>query len=245
MKIKLFLYSVCFICSLIGIQQVSADGHDERDIGGTVKLFLSGGVLSPSFQTIDYKDKDANDPTTSGSGIVLDINIGRGNHAIAVDYYAFTEIYSDTFTLIIEDFDNNVDVYSFSTEIEEQFSALLLGYRYHFNGGFYIGGGLLNVNAPTLTQTIDGSRYGIADFTRTFEFEAVQPLALTLGYDHVFASGFTIGAHLLRSASIDAKLDSVSFDDGESIDVSGEDTSGFDLKDGIIQSLGLGIGYSW
>ncbi len=256
MKIKLFLYSVCFICSLTGIQQVSADGHNERDIGGTVKLFLSGGVLSPSFQTIDYEDKNADDPTASGSGIVLDINIGRGNHAIVIDYYAFTETYSGTSTFNFVNSDTNTLVAAgFSTEIKEQFNALLLGYRYHFNGGFYIGGGLLSVSPPTLTRIADGSRYGIPDIEETFEFENAQPLALTLGYDHIFDSGFTIGAHLLRSASVDSKVDSYSLSFADvSADVSadsistslfGENISDFDIKGGIIQSVGLGIGYSW
>ena len=232
MKIKLFLYSVCFICSLIGIQQVSADGHDERDIGGTVKLFLSGGVLSPSFQTIDYKDKVANDPTTSGSGIVLDINPGRSNHAIAVDYYAFKETYSHP--------DNEAKGRS-AADVEEEFNALLLGYRYHFNGGFYIGGGILSLNSPTQTSDID-DEFGKTEVV--FTYESARPLAITLGYDHIFASGFTIGAHLLRSASVDAKLDTWTID-GKKVDFRGFDTSSFDLKDGIIQSLGLGIGYSW
>ncbi len=231
MKIKLFLYSVCFICSLTGIQQVSADEHDERDIGGTVKLFISGGSLSPSFQTIDYEDKDADDPTTSGSGIILDINLGRGNHAIALDYYSFTETYGTPETEFL-----------YATNTEENFTALLLGYRYHFNGGFYIGGGILSLNGPTLTYTIDRNEFGSSE--STFEYESAQPLALTLGYNHIFDSGFTIGAHLLRSASVDAKLDSVS-SGGRSFDASSADTSDLDLKDGIIQSLGLGIGYSW
>ena len=233
MKIKLFLYSVCFICSLTGIQQVSANGHNERDIGGTVKLFLSGGVLSPSLQTIDYKDKDVNDPDTSGWGIVLDINIGRGNHAIAIDYYAFTETYSES----LDAFDSPFDT-------EEKFTALLLGYRHHFNSGFYVGGGILNLNSPRIISTSNINGQGYIDLTG--KFESVQPLAITLGYNHIFDSGFTIGAHLLRSSAVNSKLDSLSISlNGESLDVSDFDTSDIELKDGIIQSLGLGIGYSW
>ena len=223
MKIKVLLYGVCFICSLTGIQQVSAD---ERDIGGTVKFFLSGGLLSPSFQTIDYKDKDANDPSTSGSGIVLDINPGRGNHAIAIDYYAFTETYSEPETEFL-----------FGIDTKEEFTALLLGYRYHFNGGFYIGGGILSLSGPTITNTVVRNEFG--NFEIIGKFESVQPLALTLGYDHVFASGFTLGAHLLRSASVDSEIDSISFG-GISFDATGAD-----LEDIVIQSVGLGIGYSW
>ena len=232
MKIRLFLYSVCFICSLTGIQQVSAD---ERDIGGTVKLFLSGGVLSPSFQTIDYKDKDASNPTTSGGGIVLDINLGRSNHAIAVDYYTFTETYSPS-ELEAE--------FGFAIDVKEEFDALLLGYRYHFNSGFYIGGGILNLNNPTFTATSDINGRGRFEFI--VKQKSARPLALTLGYDHVFDSGFTIGAHLLRSASIDAKFDSTSTTlivDGISFDLS--DPTDPTLEDIVIQSVGLGIGYSW
>ena len=244
MKIKLFLYSVCFICSLTGIQQVSADGHGERDIGGTVKFFLSGGVLSHSLQTIDYKDKDVSDPTTSGSGIVLDINLGRGNHAIALDYYAFTEVYSITTTEDTIDSDDNViSSVVLLAEGKEEYNALLLGYRYHFNSGFYIGGGILSINSPTITQTVDLK--GAGKLEAVGKFESAQPLALTLGYDHVFASGFTIGAHLLRSASINSKLDSVSLSISGVPVVTSDDASDFDIKEGIIQSLGLGIGYSW
>ncbi len=237
MKIKLFLYSVCFICSLTGIQQVSADGHDERDIGGTIKLFLSGGSLSPSLQTIDYEDKDADDPTTSGGGIVLDINLGRGNHAIALDYYTFTETYSSS-QLEAE--------FGFAIDAKEEFDALLLGYRYHFNSGFYIGGGILNLNNPTFTATSDIN--GLGRFEYIIKQKSARPLALTLGYDHVFDSGFTIGAHLLRSASIDAKPDSSSATlilDGIGDLSDFIDTSGVDLEDIVIQSVGLGIGYSW
>ena len=233
---KALLCAICFICSLTGIQQVSADGHDERDIGGSIKFFLSGGVLSPSLQRIDYKDKDASNPRISGGGIVLDINPGRSNHAIALDYYEFREGYR-----------GSENVFNSPTDTDEEFTALLLGYRYHFNSGFYIGGGILSLNSPTITYTYTTNELGLLE--SIVKFKSVRPLALTLGYDHIFDSGFTLGVHLLRSVSIDTKFDSLSTTDtdkGTNFDLPDSiDISNLDIEDIVIQSVGLGIGYSW
>ncbi len=276
MKFKLFLYSLFFICSLTGIQAVSADEldtngtsdekdtndeqdtsdeqdtNDEQDTSdekdtnaekntsneqkkrkaaGTIKLFLSGGLVLPELQTIGYKDKNAYEPTDSGVGFVLDINPGRGNHAVAVDYYTFKEEYSESESSV-----------RFESEIEENFNVLLLGYRYHFNFGLYVGGGLMNLNDPTITAVVDTNENSENEVI--LGYKSVSPLALTLGYNHVFTSGFTIGAHLLRSSPVDLELTSYSID-GRSIDLAGADTSDFDIKDFIIETVGLGIGYSW
>ena len=232
MKIKLFLYNICFICSLAGIQIVSADEHGKQNIGGTIKLFISGGLLSPSFQTIDYEGKEVDNPAVSGSGLVLDINAARSNHAVAIDYYIFRETYSLSGTGSNLVFDT-----------QEEFNALLLGYRYHFNGGFYIGGGILSLNSPTLTATSFNEQGSVE---QVLGYESGQPLAITFGYDHIFANGFVIGAHLLRSLPVDLALSSYSASvNGRAVDVSNLDISFPDIKGGVIQSIGLGIGYSW
>ncbi len=230
---KALLYSICFVCSLTGIQQVSADGHNERNIGGTVKFFLSGGVLSPFFQRIDYKYKISNEPTTSGSGFVLDIKPNRGNHAIALDYYTFTETYR------LPDLEAELN---YVIDDEVKFNGLFLGYRYHFNSGFYIGGGVLSLDHPTRTFTFN--RNEDRKYELIVGYKSISPLALTLGYDHIFASGFTLGVHLLGSSSIRSEINYISVD-GVSRDLTGLDTTVFELRDGIIQSVGLGIGYSW
>ena len=150
--------------------------------GGRINLMLSGAPLIDSFQSVEYKDNAGESDGKSGYGIIFDY-IFPGGHAIAVDYYSFTEKFIEL-----------SDLYDATDEV----LGLFLGYRHHFPFGFYLGGGvtLLDFTSTVhdIPSLVDEDDNIISTDDLISEFEQASPITLTLGYQHSFSSRFFIGS---------------------------------------------------
>ncbi len=186
---------------------------------GRINVMLSGGPL----QSFEYKDKETEPDSESGFGLVFDY-IFPGGHAIAVDYYSFTEVQE------IND-----------SDVTDEYSGVFLGYRHHFPFGFYLGGGVILLDSTRTRSDFplydeDGNIIGADDLVG--KFERASPITVTLGYQHAFSSGFALGAHLLNTLPTTLKLDTLRHG-GETSDAEGE------LEDFSIRSVGFLVGYAW
>ncbi len=231
MKIKIFLYSICFVSCFAGIQTTRADG-----LAYKFQFFLGGTPTTPSAKGLNAGSPASDDYSTSALGIVSDIIVDY-SHAIAIDYYRFRENYKGTYT---ETYGTPRTELRLAANVEERYDGLLLGYRYHFPFGLYLGGGLLYLDNPSINFSVNYNNYGNSEVLA--RYKGVQPLAFTLGYNYISEGGFVIGLHLLRSLPINTKLERFYVDD-RSLDLTNDITSGFKFKDDVLQSLGLGIGF--
>lgn len=218
MKKLINILAICFL-SLGGYAWA-----DENNQKGSIKLFLSGGFVSPSLQTITHKDKPKESSEFTGYGALVDIKSKNGKHAFAVDYYSLGDSHKldeDTFT--------------------EEFHGLLLGYRYHFNSGLYLGAGVMNLDSRISGPfTING------DLGRgTVIYELTPITALMFGYDYRFKNGFTIGVHIFNTRQEeDIKSKEFHPSDGVSPPRILDDSS-YSISNLAFRAAGLNIGYSW
>ncbi len=206
---KKFIYLVIVLITLFFASGTYA--------AGSVNLLISGGYLADSLQSFEYKDREISADAKSGVGILLDFG---STHAFALDYYLFTEVFDET------------DERYAATH---QLAGLLAGYRYHFPSGFYFGGGLMSASLTSTIHDVQGT-FVTDDVEVTFE-RTLLP-TFTLGYQHVFTSGLSLGPHLIYTLPEDLKADSIS-GFGESVDITGE------LEDFSIQNIAFLIGYAW
>ena len=106
-----------------------------------------------------------------GYGLILDFSFG-GKGSFSLDYYTMgeskTTFRGETFT--------------------DSTTAIFFGGRHHFDSGFYIGGGGLNV----AWKQVVGSTSAVTDDSSNW-------LAGTLGYDHIFANNLIVGFNYMRS----------------------------------------------
>ena len=233
MKIKIFLYSICFISCFVGIQTTRADVPAYK-----VEFFLGSALTTPSTKGQNAGSPASNDHSTSTLGIVSDIIVDTDyGHAIAIDYYRFRKSYKGTY---VETYGTPRTELQLEADVEERYDGLLLGYRYHFPFGLYLGGGLLYLNNPGINFSVNYNEFGNSEVIA--RYKSVRPLVFTLGYNYISEGGFVIGLHLFRSLPIDTKFERFYVDD-RSLDLTNDITSGFELKDDILQSLGLGIGF--
>ncbi len=219
-----------------------------------VKAFLSAAPLSDSFQAINYKDKGRfNSPKINneqGFGILVDI-INKASHSLFIDYYSLSEEIS----------------YSSSFEPKFSTSSFALGYKYNFPSGLYLGGGFMfsdyNYEVDDFSDSYedtlgDGRGNEIAFTVRetaktTYKFPMVTTPMFVLGYDYIYESGFTMGAHLARTLRADVTADfkragahtRFDFDTGEPFLETYSFSGERDFENLVITTLGLGIGYTW
>ena len=198
-----------------------------------VKAFLSAAPLSDGFQAINYKDKGRfNSPKINneqGFGILVDI-INKASHSLFIDYYSLSEEIS----------------YSSSDEPKFSTSSFALGYKYNFLFGLYLGGGFM---FSDYNYEIDDDIDEYNRYSRTYKFPMVTTPMFVLGYDYIYESGFTVGAHLARTLRADVTADykdtRTDFDTDERFVVTNSFSGERDFDDLVITTLGLGIGYTW
>ena len=225
--ISLLIIVMTLLLQLLHNPVIAANSKD--DVTGSASLFLGGGSLLGTLQSINYAGADsskANEQT--GYGFVLDF-IFADNHALAVDYYTL----SNGYDLPNKPFDS-VN------------SGMFLGYRYHFHNkltGLYAGGGFLDTTVQLSNRRIvesssdEGTIYPDVEYL----YKPTQLPAMTVGYDHIFANslkGFTLGAHLMSTFPFSTDLQ---LQRKAPSSVRGGET----LKDFSVWVIGLKIGYSW
>ena len=198
---------------------------------GGIHVMISGGpYISESLQSLEYRGKSREPDGESGYGLVFDY-IFEGGHAIAVDYYRFTE-----------EFDETPELYSSTIET----NVVFLGYRHHFPSGFYLGGGVTIIDKLTgalhdfPVEDGSGNIIGTAELHGGYGKE--RPIALTLGYQYAFSSGFSLGVHLLNTLPTTFELNSLVL--GGTVYEDEDEVVG-DLEDFSIRSVGLLLGYAW
>ena len=193
---------------------------------GRINFMLSGGPL----QSLEYKGKGDDPERASGYGLVFDY-IFKNAHAIAVDYYRFSE-----------GLDETDELYSSTDES----SGLFLGYRYHFPEGFYIGGGFTLLDTTRTLQDflfLDRNGNIMGPNNLIVESERATLITLTLGYQYVFPSGFALGVHSLNTLSKALNVDTVSFG-GETV-ATEEVGVESETEDFSVRSIGFILGYVW
>ena len=226
--ISLLIIVMTLLLPLLHSPVMAANSKD--DVKGSASLFLGGGSLLGTLQSINYAGADsskANEQT--GYGFVLDF-IFADNHALAVDYYTLSNGY---------DLPNK--------PVDSVNSGMFLGYRYHFHNkltGLYAGGGFLDTAVQLSNRrSIVDNRGGQSTIYPDSEYlyKPTQLLAMTVGYDHVFANnlkGFTLGAHLMSTLPFSTDLQ---LQEKAPSTVEGGGT----LEDFSVWVIGFKIGYSW
>ena len=230
------------LVSIGGAIALSQQGQaaDAPPIRGSVGILVGTVPLSETLQYINAKGFGEEPTSESGIGFMLDIGSTSGN-AFALDYYVLAEEATRTRTGTTQDAGAQLS----STE-KISISGPFLGYRYHYPGGFYLGFGFwyMQVESEKSFSNSQQGEQGSTENISTYRPEFL--LALNLGYNQVFSSGFTIGAHLLHSFPGTLERDKVKFSDGTATgsDINPHSESG-ELQGLQVTSLSFKLGYSW
>ena len=232
-RIRKIIVMTAIFTSAIALSQ-HGQAADSPPIRGSVGILVGTVPLSETLQYINAKGFGEEPTSESGVGFMLDIGSTSGN-AFALDYYVFVEEATRTRTGTTQDDDAQLS----STE-KISISGPFLGYRYHYPRGFYLGFGFWYTQAESekSQQGEQGSTENISTYRPEFL------LALNLGYNQVFSSGFTIGAHLLHSFPGTLERDKLQFSDGTGSATNPLSESG-ELQGLQVTSLSFKLGYSW
>ena len=234
---KNILIALVSIGSAIALSQ-QGQAADAPPIRGSVGILVGTVPLSETLQYINAKGFGEEPTSESGVGFMLDIGSTSGN-AFALDYYVLAEEATRTRTGTTQDAGAQLS----STE---KISILgpFLGYRYHYPGGFYLGFGFWYMQAES-EKSFSNSQQGEQGSTENISTYVPEfLLALNLGYNQVFSSGFTIGAHLLHSFPGTLERDKLQFSDGTGSATNPHSESG-ELQGLQVTSLSFKLGYSW
>ena len=147
-------------------------------------------------------------------GVVVDVGLEpTGRHVLAIDAYLLSE------SGYGEQFDRPVagpgEQRWRSSRFAEEVRAIGLGYRYYFPFGLSIGGQMATVRlsrttrverAPFEADDEDDEDFPGSVVNTNLRDQQWTPM-LTLGYARTWASGFTLGAHYVRSLPVDFSSD--------------------------------------
>ena len=134
---------------------------------------------------LDYGNRfNLNEPGT-GVGVSYDFVIKNG-HAVAVDLFSLTAGEIGSF----DDFASS--------------SLRNIGYRYYSNSGLHVGVGYIWGNVETFNVCFVEVEFGV-DLGSCKVASSLSGLGLTLGYTHVFDSGFTLGMSSLYVPAVPIK----------------------------------------
>ncbi len=239
MRPKNILIALVSIGGAIALSQ-QGQAADAPPIRGSVGILVGTVPLSETLQYINAKGFGEEPTSESGVGFMLDIGSTSGN-AFALDYYVFAEEATRTRTGTRTTQDAGAQL---SSTEKISISGPFLGYRYHYPGGFYLGFGFWYMQAESeksFSNSQQGERGGTENIS-TYRPEFL--LALNLGYNYLFSSGFTIGAHLLHSFPGTLERDKLQFSDGTGSVTNPHSESG-ELQDIQVTSLSFKLGYSW
>lgn len=204
------------------------DDRTERNrLRGSFTLLASVAPLLGESWQYTHANLLPNEATReSGYGFTLDFGDGRGN-AFALDYYNIYEEASRTATNA-----NGAE------KNEGYFQSLalngpLLGYRYHYPMGLYMG---LGFWYPDTQVKVD------KDQSLAYKPEIIS--VLMLGFNSVLNSGFTVGAHLIHSLPATLEVDR-NKNNFTQINAEGAIANNGELTGLQVTSVSLKLGYSW
>lgn len=220
------LKKILFVLLLLSPVVSHADDHDNLQLRGFVGGFISGAYLIPGLQSIESSGAGTIVPNREGAiGFTMDSipypKVNGGGHAFAFDIYNFMEV---------------AEV--FNSKVTENIWGFGIGYRYHLPNGLYFGASIMTILGNQATESLRAFGVTINDISVTF----VSPdafIPLTIGYNYIFDSGFTIGTRLFY-ANINKILVSSATANGISIS-----TSSFpEINNLEITSIGVTLSYA-
>ena len=194
---------------------------------GSVNLLLSAS------QDIDYDYPGEVRELESeyGAGLVFDWYFG-GQGSLAIDFYSLGGM--EEVRAVRADS-------TYVGTLNDDYTALLFGYRYHFNH-FSIGAGIASVGNSVSYAEEETSSRGFISRTIQLNYESALTPAFTLGYRYAWQSGFTLGGHIFYSLPTDLDIEEGCLNN---ICIALAADPDFTIKDLTLNMVGLTIGYSW
>ena len=206
------------IIFLVAIGLLISFFSQQAQAAGKVKLLL--GVAGE----VGYSNNQEGQFNSGGIGIVLDFKGAKKRSSFALD------LYSQTGDKNVHNFEEG-----FSPTTQDAIGVVMLGGRWNARKhGFYIGGGIMFGDGITVTNHPRDGRDRSSGITLGH--------GITMGYDHKFANGLTLGGHLVRSIHLGTLFnlfESLRSPSGKNYEIP-PNNGGF-----ILQQLSFGIGYAW